>query len=74
MPSSNKGRALAYVLIAVVAALGTVGIMLLWQNIGERKREARESGFKLTTLTEESVDHGVPPLLVLNPVERKREA
>jgi hypothetical protein len=25
-------------------------------------------------VTAESIDHGVPPLLVLNPAERKREA
>jgi hypothetical protein len=25
-------------------------------------------------VTEESIAHGVPPLLVLNPTERKREA
>ena len=33
------------------------------------RRDVRE-----VVVTEESIDHGVPPLLVLNPVERKREA
>jgi len=33
------------------------------------RRDVRE-----VVVTEESIDHGVPPLLVLNPTERKREA
>jgi nitrite reductase (cytochrome c-552) len=53
---TSRGRAFLYVLIAIVAALGTVGIMLLWQNVGERKREARETGFKLTSISEETTD------------------
>jgi nitrite reductase (cytochrome c-552) len=37
-------------------ALMTFGIMLLWQNITERKMEARETSFKLVDVTEDTVD------------------
>lgn len=51
-----RGRAILYVVVAIVAAVGTIGVMLLWQNIAERKREARETGFKLVQLSEDMVD------------------
>jgi nitrite reductase (cytochrome c-552) len=56
MARHNSGKALLYLVIAIVAALGTVGVMLLWQNISERKREARSTAFELVKLGEQTVD------------------
>ena len=54
---SGRGpRWAVYWLTVLVVAAGTVGVMLLKQNINERKTEAKETGFRLTTLTEETVD------------------
>ncbi len=58
-PSETKpagaGRAISWVLV-VVAAAATVGVMLLLQNIRQRKAEAQLAAFPLTALTEETVD------------------
>lgn len=50
--SAPKSRWAVYWLIVVVAAGAAVALMLLLQNIGARKREAREVAFRLTELNE----------------------
>lgn len=43
-------------LVALVAALGTAGVMTLNTNVAERKMEAKQPTFALTTLAETTVD------------------
>jgi nitrite reductase (cytochrome c-552) len=43
-------------LVALAAALGTAGAMALYSNVTERKLEAKQPTFALTTLTETTVD------------------
>lgn len=53
----KKGaRWAGYWLIVIVVAAATVGVMLLAQNISTRKSEAKQTAFKLTDLTETTVD------------------
>src|SRR5688572_5105113 len=54
-PSAARKRNLYLALIGGTA-LATVLVMLLWQNILERKEEARHSYFKVVELTEDTVD------------------
>jgi nitrite reductase (cytochrome c-552) len=53
---SRWGRRLAYLLIIVATAAATAGVMYLWQNITQRKEEAREHVFRVVELTEASID------------------
>jgi nitrite reductase (cytochrome c-552) len=53
---SRPGRAWLYWVVAIAAAGATVGIMVLKENISQRKKEARETVFRLTTLSEATVD------------------
>ncbi|MFM9994697.1 MAG: ammonia-forming cytochrome c nitrite reductase subunit c552 [Phycisphaerales bacterium] len=46
----------AYWLTVVLVAAGTIGVMLLYQNIATRKREARQTGFALVPLDETTID------------------
>lgn len=55
MTTPARGRFVSLALI-IITALATVGVMALWQNMSERKQEAREVTFRVTNLTEESVD------------------
>lgn len=43
-------------LVAILAALGTVGVMLLFQNIQQRKAEAERGVLKIVELTERTID------------------
>ncbi|MBL8745795.1 MAG: ammonia-forming cytochrome c nitrite reductase subunit c552 [Phycisphaerae bacterium] len=52
----QRGSALLYVLVAVVVAGATVGVMLLSQNIMERKIEAKQTHFKLVDISETTID------------------
>jgi nitrite reductase (cytochrome c-552) len=45
-----------YWVVAIVVAALTVGVMLLAQNISQRKIEARETAFRLVELDESTVD------------------
>lgn len=45
-----------YWLTVILVAAGTVGVMLLYQNIATRKREARQTGFELIHLDETVID------------------
>ena len=55
MTTPARGRFVSLALI-VATALATVGVMALWQNMTERKQEAREVTFRVTNLSEASVD------------------
>jgi nitrite reductase (cytochrome c-552) len=48
-----------YGLTVVVVAAATAGVMALILNIRERKREARETHFRLVELTEDTIDPAV---------------
>jgi nitrite reductase (cytochrome c-552) len=49
----------AYLVITVVLALLTVGLLLLLQNINERQREAQQASFQVVPLSEDVVDPAV---------------
>jgi nitrite reductase (cytochrome c-552) len=51
----RPGRAALW-LIAILAAACTVGVMFLYQNITQRKIEARQTVFRVTNLDETTVD------------------
>ena len=46
----------AYFVITGVLVFATVGILLLYQNINERQREAQQAAFQVVKLTENDVD------------------
>jgi nitrite reductase (cytochrome c-552) len=48
-----------YVLTVVVVAVLTIGVMLLWQNISQRKEEATQNVFRVAEITEETIDPAV---------------
>lgn len=54
--NNRAGRAAVYWLLTIVVAALTVGVLLLYQNIAERKDEARQTVFKLTELSEMTMD------------------
>ena len=49
-------KKLAYVLILLLAALATIGIMLLRDNIAKRKEEGRQVVFEIVKLSEQTID------------------
>ncbi len=57
-PTRSGGRALYWVTVLFVAA-ATIGVMLMYQNIAERKQEARSTAFKVVELDETTLDPAV---------------
>jgi len=55
-PVSPRKRRLLYGAVVGVTVIATVLVMALWQNILERKEEARHSYFKVVELTEDTID------------------
>src|SRR5262245_12412403 len=55
-PPAERRRRMLYVGLVAGTAVATMVVMLLWQNILERKEEARHSFFKVVELTEDTVD------------------
>src|SRR5262245_29521876 len=53
---ASKKSVAAYLTAVIVTAGATVAVMLLLKNINERKVEGRETAFRLTNITEETVD------------------
>ncbi len=53
---TRRGGAVLYVVVAIVAAVLTVAAMALYSNIATRKAEATQTVFKVTELTEATVD------------------
>lgn len=54
--NETKRRWIAYGAVVGVTALATAGVMALWQNIADRKAEARQDVFRVVPLTEDTVD------------------
>jgi nitrite reductase (cytochrome c-552) len=54
--ASSKISKVVYFVTIVLVAAATFGVMLLWQNISERKEEAKQTVFKLAELTEDTID------------------
>lgn len=48
-----------YILTIIVVALVTIGVMLLWQNISQRKEEARQDVFRVVEINEDTIDPAV---------------
>lgn len=58
--STPVGRRVAlYAIVVAVVALGTAGVLLLLENISQRKYEARQSFFRVVELDEETVDPAI---------------
>lgn len=56
-PSPFRRVALAlYVVVVLVTAVATAGVMALWQNISLRKQESLQTVFEVVKLTEDTVD------------------
>jgi nitrite reductase (cytochrome c-552) len=57
--SANRTRKALYVMVGLVLALLTVAVLLLLENIGTRKKEAREVAFRVVEIDETTVDPAV---------------
>lgn len=57
--SPSRSSWLGRFLLCVVVAAATFGVMLLWQNITERKHEAQQTVFKVADVTEDTIDPSV---------------
>src|ERR1043165_3031884 len=56
MSETGKSKAGVFWLVAIVTAGATFGVMLLYQNIRDRKTEAAQKVFEVTTITEKTTD------------------
>jgi len=54
--AGSTGRWVAYGLVTILVAAATLGLLLLLQNINQRKSEGRETVFRIVNLTEQTVD------------------
>lgn len=52
----SEGFSAVYVVLVLVAAAATVGVMSLWRNIMERKAESRQQVFQIVEIDERTVD------------------
>jgi nitrite reductase (cytochrome c-552) len=52
----SKSRNVVYVATILVTAIATAGIMYLWQNITERRDEARQTVFRVVPIARETID------------------
>ena len=57
--SMRRGGTMVYVLVAVLIAGATAGVMLLSQNIMERKIEAKQTTFKIVDISEQTIDPAI---------------
>lgn len=55
-PQSRKGARGFYWVTVVFVAAATVGVMFLYQNIAQRKQEARSTAFRIVDLSETTID------------------
>jgi len=55
-PPQSRRRGLA---VVAVTAVATFGVLLLYQNIAERKRESLEHDFRVVEITEETIDPAI---------------
>lgn len=56
---ARRGKKIAYVVTILLTAGATFGVMLLWQNIQDRKEEARQQVFKVVDVGPEEEDPAV---------------
>lgn len=49
-------KKLSYLIVILLAASATVGVMLLRENIGKRREEARQVVFEIARLSEQTID------------------
>ena len=49
-------KKLYYLLVIIVIATATIGVMLLYENIARRQEEAKQVVFKLVDLNEQTID------------------
>jgi len=54
--SNNRGGVALYLLVAILVAAATVGVMALYSNISVRKAEATQTVFKVVEITEDTID------------------
>ena len=52
----KRGTVVLYALTIILVAVATVAVMFLLQNINQRKEEAKQDIFRVTELTEETID------------------
>jgi nitrite reductase (cytochrome c-552) len=57
-PASRWARRFAYLVTVVVVAAATVGVMILWQNIADRKEEAKQHVFRVVAIDENTINPG----------------
>ncbi len=55
----KSGSTFGKIVLCLVVAAITFGIMLLWQNIAERKQEARQQIFRLAEVNEDTIDPAI---------------
>lgn len=55
----SRWRWLGYFVTVAITAAATVGILALWQNIAERKREAQQTVFRVVEVTEDTIDPAI---------------
>jgi nitrite reductase (cytochrome c-552) len=55
-PAAPKSNKAAYAVVFAATALATFGVMLLIQNIAERKKEAKQTVFRVVDLDENVID------------------
>jgi nitrite reductase (cytochrome c-552) len=53
---SRKVQIIIFVVVLLIVALGTIAVMLLLENVRQRKLEAREHVFAIARLTENTID------------------
>ena len=52
----KRGAVVLYALTIILVAVATIAVMFLLQNINQRKEEAKQDVFRVTELTEETID------------------
>lgn len=52
----KRGTVVLYALTIILVAVATIAVMFLLQNINQRKEEAKQDVFRVTNLTEETID------------------
>ena len=52
----RRNTKIIYLLTIVVVAAATVGVVLLLENVSQRKEEARQQVFRVVEITEDTID------------------
>ncbi len=59
IPPARRSPRLAYILGLVLVAAATFGVMWLWQNISDRKEEAKQTVFRVVEVTPDTINPAV---------------